>query len=641
MADYDIITQRATFTCQVLVVTTDGSFNDGAIVNKLNAAKAHWANKALLDFNFVTSAPSGGITATSTTLSDGTPIISITDSSTQAFASSLWQGDYFQAQIDETDPTYSNANIFHISMPSPIVIFFVPNNAQHLGGAGHSGLTYYPGEFSAFAVVNYMHGNDNVLAHELLHVFNGLHPTGSSDDVVDINESWTGDRLTIAEPQTPGDMTKNFNTFWNISKARESAPFMLTGAMDTLQHDDRPVNMVVQVNQVWNRQNNDDPSIAGNRSNQNPIIFTGPSLTQKRKNYLFAAVQITGAIPLPQHAVNLQFFGYMHGSGDPNNQSLGFATENLLYDPSDGVYYFNLEWEVPNNTHMCVMAIVYSLSQKRIADPNTLTWSQATQRANQDPHWKWINESPKQYLMMMTARSIMMPAMIHANLEQNIPQNFVLSVDASNVANLDSLNIVHLIDDDNSIQHEIKLGGITTLQSSNQLAHGDTAQLVMNYQLPNNLQVGDSFSVNYTPIVGDTELISFQQTLTIADPVPYLAELFDTALGATEGYKTKAGTELANTMVSTVREQAVQRSSSPDVVANWLTDQISLVDSYANELNDTLPRQDFGTRQMFSVLVKSLTDSDTADKLLAFQNAVNALMSVAWTMSPIITDTLV
>ena len=639
MAEYDIISERAIFTCQVLVVTTDGSFNDGAIVNKLNAAKAQWTDKALLDFNFVTAAPTIA-SAISTTLSDGTPIISVTDSSTAAFASSLWQGDYFQSQIDVTNSSYSNANIFHISTPSPIVIFFVPNNAQHSGGAGHSGLTYYGGTFNAFTVVNYMHGNDNVLAHELIHVFNGLHATGSTDDVVSMNNSWTGDRLTIAEPQTAGDMTNNFNTYWNITNARQAAPFMLNGASDTFQHDDRPVNMVVQVNQVWNRQNNDDPSIAGNRSNQNPIIFTGSDLTQKRKNYLFAAVQITGSIPLPQHAVNLQFFGYMHGSGDPNNQSLGFATENLLYDPSDGVYYFSLEWEVPNNTHMCVMAIVYSLSQKRIADPNTLNWSQATQRANQDPHWKWINESPKQYLMMMTARSIAMPAMIHANLEQNIRQNLVLNVDASNAANLGSLNIVHVIDDDNSIQHAIKPGGITTLQSSNKLAHGDTAQLVMNYQLPDNLQVGDSFSVNYTPIVGDTELISFQQTLTIAEPTPYLAELFDTALGATEGYKAKVQTSLADAMVTTVRGQAVKRPSDPFVVAMWLTEQQTLIENYANELNAMLPRHDFGTRQMFNALVESLTDGDTADKLLTFQNAVNALMSVAWTMSPIVTDTL-
>ncbi len=429
-------------------------------------------------------------------------------------------------------------NAYTDSDPSVIEVFFVDNPLPGIGGGSAGAI----GVASCKPVIAEPNGGNPVLvAHELGHVLNLLHPgTGSNSDPGTVmaptgSAMISGTQLvthimctSIANPvlQTattaccfthdiPNHYLRDFPTDVGNEPSDPIGPGMNRYAMSN----------------VWNRLTNTPgtPSAATGPEHEQPIRFNSDMTL--RTNYLFARVE--QLVNLPVRSAVVRFFLKHPGSGGgaTNLQLLG----EVAVPTGLGVgapQNLSLSWTVPTGApnHSCIFAVVRSDAEPE-GDQSSLDWWQFETLSYNDNDWAQRNLEISNVSSSNEGDSntyesapffILLPP---AN--QRPSSSLTLKVDATQARALRALRL------------ELVNGRTTSLTpgrvQSIRIDIRDVRErlvVVLHATLPRGLKVGTTLTVSVNPSIGKRDFMGWATQFRVARPRDVVAQSVDVAAAA-------------------------------------------------------------------------------------------------------------
>jgi hypothetical protein len=135
----------------------------------------------------------------------------------------------------ETDPVTLSKSAG--SVPGKALLLFFSDDSLRGDGGG---LTHYPGMGCDVIILTSNTGrNRYLLAHEIGHALNGLHPRSGPPHATGRGQPWVAERCTVLEPSQPGQPNPSVNTQFNCANAW-SPVIGSTGFLCTLNPDQPP-----------------------------------------------------------------------------------------------------------------------------------------------------------------------------------------------------------------------------------------------------------------------------------------------------------------------------------------------------------------------------------------------------------------
>ena len=499
------------------------------------------------------------------------------------------------------------------SDPNVIEIFFVDNPLSATGG-GNAGAIGVASCKPVIAEPNA--GNPVLLAHELGHVLNLLHPgTGSNSDPG-----------TVMAP-TGSAMAPGTQLVTHIMCASIANPVLqATTTSCCFTHDipnhylrDFPTDLGNEpseplpagvnryaMSNVWNRLTNTPGTMSAltGPEHQNPIRFNADMTP--RTNYLFARVE--QLVNLPVRDARVRFFLKNPGSGGgaSNLTLLGEA----VVPGSLGVgipQNVSLAWTVPMGVpkHSCIFAVVRSDAEPE-GDQSSLDWWQFETLSRNDNDWAQRNldienmsSSNEDSNTYESAPSfIFLPP-----LRQRPSPTLTLRIDATRAKGLKSLRLQVL----EGKSYDLSPGGRQSIRLDIRKARERIA-LVLHAEVPRRLKVGTSYVIGVDPAIGERALIGYAVDFRASSRHDLMVQIFDDALASLGDFSELADAPGIRALYRVLARRMDDRPYSQRELADRLTGARKDIDNLVAELDAVKEARDLGAPETAQQLLTTLDD---------------------------------
>ncbi len=503
-------------------------------------------------------------------------------------------------------------NSYTDSDPNAIEVFFVANSLSAQGGGTAGGI----GVASCKPVIAEPNGGNPVLvAHELGHVLNLLHPGSASNS----------DPGTVMAP-TGSAMVPGTQLVTHIMCTSVANPVLTTTTPCCFTHDipnhylrdfptdvgnepSEPIGAGVNryaMSNVWNRLTNTPgtPSATTGPEHQNPARFNA-DMTTPHTNYLFAKVE--QLISLPVRSAVVRFFLKNPGSGG------GAANLVLLGEvavpagigvgmPQTVSLPWTISTGVPN--HSCIFAVVRSDAEPE-GNQSALDWWQFETLAYNDNDWAQRNLDIENVTSSNTDDSnAYESAPFFINLpppQQRRSPFLTLEIDATNARPLRTLAL-ELVNG-----KTIRLvPGRTQSVRINIRGVRERLVIVLHAEVPGRLKVGTRLRIGVNPSIGRRSVVGFGVEFRIAGRRAVINQLLDTAGAALGDFATLADAPGVHALFCSIGRGRCGRPYSVRDIIDRLVDRRADLQRAETELNRLRAARVIGAGEAMTRLLKAL-----------------------------------
>jgi len=541
-------------------------------------------------------------------------------------------------------------NAYTDTDPNVIEVFLVDNALSAQGGGTAGGI----GVASCKPVIAEPNGGNPVLvAHELGHVLNLLHPgTGSNSDPGTVMAP-TGSAMapgtqlvthimctSIANPVL--QTTTTACCFTHDIPNHNLRDFPTDVGNEPSEPIGAGMNRYAMSN-VWNRLTNTPgtPSAATGPEHEHPVRFN--SDMTPRTNYLFARVEQLVNLPVRNAVVRFFLKNPGSGGGAANLHLLGEVAvpAGLSVGTPQTV---SLPWTVPTGVpnHSCIFAVVRSDAEPE-GDQSGLDWWQFETLSYNDNDWAQRNLDIENVSSSNAGDSNSYesaPFFIYLPPARQRPsQSLTLEIDATRARPLRALAL------------EVITGKTTSLtpgrvQSVRIGIRGVRERLVvvLHAEIPGGLKVGTALTVGVNPSIGKRGLIGWASQFRVVRPRDVVAQTLDAAAAAFGDLADLADLPGVHTLFCSIGRNCRERPYSLGEIVGHLAAARPSLEHAGSELGRLGAARVTGageaTRRLLKVLEAYATGKASAETAAAAYRAMcnRAMMAAALMVERAATD---
>ena len=476
------------------------------------------------------------------------------------------------------------------SDPNVIEVFFVQNTLSATGG-GNAGAIGVASCKPVIAEPN--SGNPVLVAHELGHVLNLLHPGAGSNS----------DPGTVMAP-TGSAMVPGTQLATHIMCTSIANPVLQTTTTACcLTHDipnhylrDFPTDVGNEpsdpisagmnryaMSNVWNRRTNTPgtSSATTGPEHENPVRFNADMTP--RTNYLFARVE--QLVSLPVRGAVVRFFLKHPGSGGgaTNLQLLG----EVAVPAGLGVgapRNVTLPWTVPTGTpnHSCIFAVVRTDAEPE-GDQSSLDWWQFETLSYNDNDWAQRNLDIENVSSSNAGDSNTYeagPFFIYLPPANQRPSSsLTLEIDATQAKELIALHLEVV----NVRKINLEPGRVQSTRIDIRNVR-DRLVVVLHAEVPPGLKAGTRLTVSVNPSISKREFIGWATQFRVAPARDVIAQTLDDAAAAFGDLAELAELPSVHALFCAIGKDRCQRPYSAAALVDQLVARRSELERAASEL---------------------------------------------------------
>ena len=429
-------------------------------------------------------------------------------------------------------------NAYTDSDPNAIEVFFVQNalSAQGGGTAGAIGVA------SCKPVIAEPNsGNPVLVAHELGHVLNLLHPgTGSNSDPGTVMAP-TGSAMAPGTQLVTHIMCTSIanpvlQTTTTACCFTHDIPnhYLRDFPTDVGNEPSEPIGAGMNryaMSNVWNRRTNTpgSSSAATGPEHERPVRFNADMTP--RTNYLFARVEQLVNLPVRNAVVRFFLKHPGSGGGATNLQLLGevAVAAGLGVGAPQNV---SLPWTVPTGTpnHSCIFAVVRTDAEPE-GDQSSLDWWQFETLSYNDNDWAQRNLDIENVSSSNAGDSNSYesaPFFIYLPPANQRPsRSLTLEIDATQARALRALSLEVV----NGRKSNLKPGRAQSIRIDIREVR-ERLVVVLHAEVPAGLKVGTRLTVGVNPSIGKREFVGWATQFRVAAARDVLAQTLDDAAAA-------------------------------------------------------------------------------------------------------------